>query len=113
MTLPNTPHGGAHETLAPDRGPRTRFPEPGEPTVHDSDSGLFSHPVVAEPYVEPVARTDHRPVFRNAATDDRQPADERRPVPATPGNAVTTGRLFSRQEPGRAPAGDDTTNGNG
>lgn len=81
--------------------------------MHDSESGLFSHPVVAEPCAEPVSRTDHRPVFRNAAAEGRQPVDERPPVPVSPGNPVVTGRLFSRQEPGRAPAVDDTTSGNG
>lgn len=108
MTLPNTrPHGGDDETFAEDRPPRPRlpFPEPGEPTVHDSESGLFSHPVVAEPCSAPAPRTDHRPVFRNAAAADRQPVDERWHPPVPLGDAPVSGRLFSRQEPGGSSRG--------
>lgn len=114
MTLPNTrPHGGDHETLARNRGrrPRQPFTESGEPAVHDSASGLFSHPVVSEPRSEPESPRDHRPVFRNAAAEDRQPADEWCPAPIAPGSAGVPGRLFSSQERGGSPTVDEPASG--
>ncbi|MGW0183721.1 hypothetical protein [Nocardia sp. NPDC003345] len=42
-----------------------------EPPVYDSGTELFSHLETSEGSPAPEAGTDHRPVFMNAATGDR------------------------------------------
>lgn len=57
---------------------RTCFPDltrKKEPPVYDSGTELFSHLETSEGSPAPEAGTDHRPVFMNAATGDREAAD--------------------------------------